>query len=794
MYKISNKFFYTLLILPIIGALSPFLFGRSVFFHIDFITQHLPYFYFFKQSIVSGNNFLWNPDVFSGFSGFASYNHVFLTPWSVFLLYFVSPWTAYVYSVFFMLALMGVCMAALMRYMGISRWGAVTGSIVFVFSQWMLIYDLPIVNTFYILPLLFLSLLLFFKRRHKWMLVVGMVSVGLGLASGHWQFMIEIFSAAGVFAVYLGLRDTKFWRVPLAYASMIIVGVALSLPKLIPAIVFLQNSVRNSGVGHGDAVRAGFTLFDPLRLFMPFDIAFLGFAPEHFTYVGAMVPLLFVLGFSFRKEGYAKFFSWFFLIALVLSVKYSPLYWVLHHAPIFNITRHAERWGLLMFFAASVLVGFGVDVLWNNFENIKNSARIKILIRIYGTMVMVATMVGLVSTYLVHFYFQSLVSKVYFLFDRYAYSKTSGALGLDYYHAYIQKNILDVLSNFDLVDPRSFFALIFLVGAYFLCRSIARSKHITRSRVALFVVANIVLVFPFLGRTVSIQALTDKPMTASVLHNTEQTKVFDFLVRKGTYEQIELPWRDVQGQSLYNVLTRYYVAAAYPNTGILNGFRSAALYDTIMARPMARLLAYIGSERSEFRGDKLSGLPVSTEEKMNLLDSRIALVRFLGITHITTPYEFTDTSPFHKILQQSFPNNGSNLFVYEILNSRPRYYFTDETWLIDMDNNATDPAVLQSIIEAHAPVITQRGIVAAKQKNTEMYFETDREQEQLLVVSQNNLPGWRAWIDGAEIPIHTFGTVFQALYVPPGKHVVVLRYEYSEIIKYFFKNNFGITL
>ena len=784
--------FYAATTLPIFIALAPFLLGRSIFFHIDFLTQHLPYFYFFKQSLISGNSFLWNPDVFSGFSGFASYNHVYLTPWSIALSYFFSPWTAYIWSVFFMLVLTGILMAKLMMRIGISWWGGILGSTVFVFSQWALIYDLPIVNTFYILPLLFLVLVMFFEHQRAWPLLAGSSAIGLGLASGHWQFMIEIFMASGAFALYLGLKNKTPFRFLMVYGSMVVGGVLLSLPKLVPAIVYLQNSVRGSGVGHWDAVRVGFTIFDPLRFFVPFDVALLSFAPEHFTYVGILAPFLLVLGFSLRRGGYIKFFSWFLLGSVLLSVKYSPLYWALHHAPIFNLTRHGERWGFLAFFAASMLIGFGFDALVNNFEIIKKSAKVKIVARLYGYAALVFGTIGILVTYILYGNLDRVLRVLYDLFDHYGYQRTSGLLNLDYYHLYIRKNILDVFSNFDLTNPRFFFALFFLCGAYVLLRTMWHDKRMNAAWIIFFVGMNITLVFPFMGRTATLGALEKTPPTVAILGDREQAKVFDFLTRRGGFEQIELQWQDTYGPPLYDTLFKYYATAAYPNTGLFYGLRSADLYDTVMTQSVANLLSYVGSERSESRKEKLSNLPISLEEKILLFASRVSLLQFLGVTNVTTPYEISHPA-FKKIFDMPMSERGGTLFLYQLPHPRPFYYFTNEEWLWDLDKETTI-SLLQKTLETHTPSITQDGVTIKERKNTVLRFETQNSLAQLLVVSQNNLPGWRAWIDNAEVPIHTFGTVFQALRVPAGDHEIVLRYEYWEIWRYALKNHLGINI
>jgi uncharacterized membrane protein YfhO len=42
----------------------------------------------------------------------------------------------------------------------------------------------------------------------------------------------------------------------------------------------------------------------------------------------------------------------------------------------------------------------------------------------------------------------------------------------------------------------------------------------------------------------------------------------------------------------------------------------------------------------------------------------------------------------------------------------------------------------------------------------------------LLVLSENAYPGWRARVDGAEVPIHRADITLQGIVVPPGTHRV----------------------
>jgi hypothetical protein len=58
-------------------------------------------------------------------------------------------------------------------------------------------------------------------------------------------------------------------------------------------------------------------------------------------------------------------------------------------------------------------------------------------------------------------------------------------------------------------------------------------------------------------------------------------------------------------------------------------------------------------------------------------------------------------------------------------------------------------------------------------------LETAASTPALLVLSENDYPGWRAWLDGRPAPIYTADIAFRSLIVPPGVHRVTMRFEPS---------------
>ena len=53
----------------------------------------------------------------------------------------------------------------------------------------------------------------------------------------------------------------------------------------------------------------------------------------------------------------------------------------------------------------------------------------------------------------------------------------------------------------------------------------------------------------------------------------------------------------------------------------------------------------------------------------------------------------------------------------------------------------------------------------------------------MLVLSENNYPGWHAWVDGRETPIYSADIAFRGVILPAGTHRI--RMEFHPVILYW---------
>jgi len=144
------------------------------------------------------------------------------------------------------------------------------------------------------------------------------------------------------------------------------------------------------------------------------------------------------------------------------------------------------------------------------------------------------------------------------------------------------------------------------------------------------------------------------------------------------------------------------------------------------------------------------------------------LRRFLGVSHISDP-----NRPSHWEKQDDW---------LPMLTLVSRALFIDPTncfqWLMSEKFDPREHVLLGSGLsnqvhangEAHGQILSSR----VTQDRVEASIETD--QATLLVVSQADYPGWKATLDGRPISIWRANYAFQAVEVPPGRHMVRLAY------------------
>jgi len=265
----------------------------------------------------------------------------------------------------------------------------------------------------------------------------------------------------------------------------------------------------------------------------------------------------------------------------------------------------------------------------------------------------------------------------------------------------------------------------------------------------------------------------------------------------------------------------------FANTNLLYGVESAEIYEPLMSRRMARVVALTGSNLVWF-GSVLAAESGTPQDKAAKLETRKNILNFLNIRYIISAYPFDD-SVFPKIFETTIlPPYNIPIGVYENASARPRFYFASSLETIlqaSPSGNSLEDEIaafekLKTIPEEGLGVFIECPINEARsmnhesrinpcgesgfmvsgkgevevvsKKNTVSILKIKSETPQFLVFSENHLPGWKAYIDNRETPIYTTGSVYMGVAIPEGEHKVRFEFTYSAIIKAFIGRYFSL--
>ena len=661
--------------------------------------------------------------------------------------------------------------------------------------------------------------------------------------------MFEFLFIAGIFSLFLVFYEVfedkknsedkylnlfrahfrRYMRVPIAYFLMVSFGTLVGLIQLIPTLAYLPLSIRIEQFSHWEAVQGGLHFYDVVGILLPYlNYPFSVFpTASHLSgYLGIIPIFLFLIAFSLkRKKSLLKqhknkifilFFSYLFLFGLFLSINSSPVFWLIHHLPIINLLQAASRWMLVSFFSFAVLVGFGLDILLDKFDDVKKSFRIKALMKIFKYSIFLLSLVSVFMTTLFYFFKDKVLLVLNIYFDNLIYPNTS-KLAKEFYYDYISRLFTDLVRTFDILNPRFLLPFLFLVISYvFLRYSFSRKnkpKELLSMLVFITVLNFVIVLFPlvldFSGKE---SVLNKEPETVKFLKTQEEGRAFSFF-RYTSLNALAQNKNTLEKSILKSALL-------FPNKNVFFRIEGVDFEGDPMAnKSMSRFITYIGGAASLPQMQKLENIDANFETKIKIFESRKPVMDFLNIKYLLSSSSI-DEDIFPKIFETEVTSKKAPVFVYKNKDARSLYYFTNEEWLkefkigittedlgedfrkdVVLSERQKESIYLDTKLEEFNKklresdgIITKEGIKLIQRKNNLLVLETDAKGSKLLVFSQNNLPGWKAYIDNEEVDIHDIATIYMGVSVPEGKHNVSFKYSYWEIWKYFFENIFEFSV
>lgn len=794
--------------IPLFMVLWPVLIGGQIFSAPE-SDRFQQAFYFYQDAILKGDSFFLNPYVFSGFPTFVSLSGGFLNPLVYLAMHFFSVAAVYHWLNFFYLMAAAFLMAIFLKRIGASFWAQYIAALTFVFSQWSQIHDITVNCNFFLLPLIFL-LLWEFKNKRGWkagaILTLGAAAIGITWFSSFWHFLIEIIFVAGLFSLFLGLVDwwrdqketgdkawtvfklswRKYIKVPLGYLVMILGSMIIGVWQLVPTWVFLTQSVRTEQFTNWEAVQGGVHIYDVMGLFLPyFKYPLAPLSSYLVDYMGVLSLFLFIAVFSLKLKFWRKtngslifFFSFLSLLGLSFAFNRTPFFWLLHHLPPFTYLHEISRWMLVSSFAVAFLAGLGLDYILANFDYLKQSRLLKIVAHLLKWINIFLISLFLIITVVSRLFKNLILQLSNDYFDKFIYPRT-GHLPLDYYYGYIAKIFNDFVSACDLFNPKVFISLLFVISAYGFMRLYLFGRLPTARfapLAALLITLNFVLVFSVNNNVVPVSSLNRAAQTVNFLRHQPEGKIFSFM---RFLAPIKLGQESSSEEE--SILKSELI---FSNKNVPLKLASVDIEGDPMAnKSMANLITYIGGAASLEKAETLESLHLPIEDKVKIFESRKPVIDFLGVRYLLSTAA-VDENIFPKIFETEATDKKIPVFIYEDKEARPLYYFTDEKWLAGMSESTTAEDLNNKLKESNTKV-TQEGIRLLDRKNNSLIVRTDTQKAQCLVFSQNNVPGWAVYIDNQEALLYNIGTVFMGVEVPAGHHLVVFKYSYWNIWRYF---------
>ncbi|TSC96033.1 MAG: hypothetical protein Athens101410_186 [Parcubacteria group bacterium Athens1014_10] len=771
----------------------PFFLGGKIFYHSDMNWGYADL-YFSSQAIKTGASFWWNPYILSGFPTFLSGGNCLSFIFYAFFKFF-NFLSAYHWLLFLNLVLAAYLMARLLVHFKISSIPALIAGISYISRPMVMGSDLSLIGYLLFLPALIWCLIICYEKNAKWTIFAGALLVYLSLVSVHPNWFFIILVSGFIFALfYPWIKEEqnggKYFTLFAKYSSMVFFGFLLGLVFIIPLLNNLSYFFRSRGLSYSWAVASSSAQFlDFFNFFLPY------FSVPQFTsgaqfYFGVL-PLFFaILAFVlYRKQRLVKFFSLVFIVVIIITIKYSPLFWLMQKLPVFNFFRAPDRWLALGLFAGSILAGVGAE---NFFQPDFKKFRDK-LIKIFKWSVALIIIFALIFNLISYFFGDQIIGAAKKYFEENLYSQTTG-LPLAHYHSAIEQIYYHFVYLYSFVNPKFIFPLLILLISYLAIKFFSEKE---RQRNYFYLSAlgitalNFLLIMPYSYLTIYRQSFNYQPKIAQRILE-EPGKVFSFLPGFSEFNELSTPYQPDLEQ-VFVFQSEFLV----PNLGTLYGIKSADGYNSLMPKRYSEILALIGSDRA-VTGEKLSALEIPLAEKIVLFKERLNLVDLLGIKYIISTYQMEDEN-LEEIFQTEATDYKIPIYLYQNKKNLPEIYFAESVeflapgreeenlpLIIKKENDFSQKTFIECAGCSKIKEPLNQTVQIIEEKSGYSKIETSNENAGWLVFSQSDLPGWQVEIDAAKTEIYNADYIFQAVLVPAGDHRVIFKYnpfDVSEILK-----------
>ncbi|MBU2082178.1 hypothetical protein KKH14_01995 [Patescibacteria group bacterium] len=777
-------FLFLICLLVIFG---PILFGDKViddFFGLDlaqykFLTD-------FGDNLKQNLTQLWWPDYLGGFPIYLTQTGLF-TP-LVFILYkFFSGFAVYNWLTFLNFLIGGLAMYWFGRNLSLSKIASVIVGLTYVLSQNNLYWGPTLVfsNVYPFIPLFFLALLKISRNEKLWFIWGGLISA-YGLAAAEIQIVFYVFVIGFFWALFL-FWQSKNLKPIWGYFSIGIAGTILASFWLLPVFNYLKLTTRSGALSFADLTYDFMRIADPLRFFYPYiqlpqftGLASLGLVPNY--YIGAFVFFLATAAlFLVGKNKLIAFWAGVATFALVVRIKWTGIFWLLHFLPGFDRFRGVFHWAYISSFALALLAGFAVD----NMEQIKESKYFKKFVnalKIFGwTNIILVAVIFLTSLFRAR-----ILNKIFQFFDTKIY-QTTRQFPLEHYHNVITSEFDKFLNAFSLSNYHfliSFLSILIAVLIFILYQRNKITFDNFKKSAFVFTFLNLVLIWQGYYSFIPQNKITNYPDTVTFIknyyHGEEKYRFFRFY-----------PPESYQEFGVFNVKdwSDYKLKTLESNIGVYFDMDTFGGLEPFMSARIADIFDEIGFERPT----AISGEPWLRSTKLSLTDKtsrfsspqNLNLMSMLNIKYVFSSFKLLNLK---LVYETTATEKNIPVYVYENPDAMPRIYFAKEVKYIDSESAFGELLKVKDFhevtlieCERNCPKIWISDFKNSPKSEINI-FESQLIKIKTsgdggwLIYSDANLPTWEAYIDGQKTDIYTANYLFKSVFVPEGGHEVIFKY------------------
>ena len=791
----KNAAIFFAFLIPVILIFWPILFGGKVindFFGLDL--AHYQFIADFSNSISHGNLRLWWPNYLGGFPVYLT-QVGFLNPLIFFLFKFFSGFALYNWLTFFNFLFGGLAMYWLARSLSLSKIASCITGLAYILSQNNLYWGatLPFTNVYPFIPLFFLTLLKISWGNKIWWFFGGLISA-YGLAAGETQIVFFTLVIGFFWAVFLtyfhnsnyGSIGIMKFKPILGYLALVAGGMVLASFWLLPVLNYLKFTTRGGALSFADLAYDFMKIADPLKFFYPYiqlpqftGFASLGIVPNY--YVGALTFFLAIAAiFLIKKNKQITFWVGIAVFSLLVRVKWTGIFWVLHFLPGFDRFRGVFHWSFIGSFALALLAGFGLD----NLEKIKESQYFKKFIgalKIFGWV----NIILIAAIFLTSLFRGRILNKIFQFFDAKIYLGTR-QFPLEHYHNVITSEFDKFLNALSLSNYHfliSFLSILTAVLIFILYQKNKINFDIFKKLALAFTILNLIFIWQGYYNFIPRSKITDYPDTVKFIKNYEKSaesyRFFRFY-----------PPESYQAFEVFDIKdwTDYKLKTLESNIGVYFGMDTFGGVEPFMSARIANIFDEIGFERPT----TVSGEPWLRSTKLTLNDkiSRFSssqnqnLLSMLNIKFILSSFKLPN---LNLIYQTTATEKNIPVYVYENSNAMPRIYFAKNVKFVNSINAFNELLKVENFRELTLIECQENcpdsgtahksdSIKIKEFKPQEIKIKVTNTSGRWLVYSDANLPTWEASIDNQKVPIYTANYLFKAVFVSKGEHEIIFKY------------------